>query len=127
MIEETLKKTLDDAVLSDGIKTYHQRLTESQEKNRPSEYLIYTVESMTSQIYGDDAYQGGNEYVQLFYFHRFGLQGKAVREKAMKIIKVMREAGFTCSSGYYDLGDIDQIGYDVTCFDFYLFGLEDEA
>lgn len=126
MIEETVKKILDEAVLSEGVKTYHQRLTESQGKNRPSEYLVYTVEPMTSQIYGDDVYQGGNKYIQLFYFHRFGLSGKAVREKARKILKGMRSAGFTCPSGYYDLGDIDFIGYDVTGFDFYLFELENE-
>lgn len=126
MIEETLKKTLDDAVIGDGIKTYHQRLTESQERNRPSEYLIYTVESMASQIYCDDVYKGGNNHVQVFYFHRLGLAGKSVREKARKIVKAMRAAGFTCPSGYYDLGDIDLIGYDVTGFDFYYFGLEEE-
>lgn len=113
-----LKKALDDE-LCPKVKTYESELPDLA-KN-PKEFIVYSVNAMKSQTYWDDYIATGNDSIILRYYHAKGLGLKAVRRREREILKIMVASGFTSSTGSFELGDIDDIGYKVTGFEFLLF------
>jgi hypothetical protein len=116
-LDEKIKSTLDAKVYPD-VATFHGHLPDlSGKTGNPAEFIVYTIGSNDTQTYQDDILTGGNDHVVVRYYHNITKLSK-VRSREADILSAMLAAGFTTYTGAFDLGDIDQIGYDVTGFEF---------
>lgn len=113
-----LKKALDASIYPD-VKTYHAELPNV--KNMPKEFCVYSVSSMSSQEYCDDRLEGGNDKIILRYYHAKGMKLPSVRNRESQILNALLDADFQCPTGAFELGDIDDIGYEVTGYELNLF------
>lgn len=113
-----LKKALDEAIYPD-VKTYQGQLPDL--KKSPREFCVYSVRSMNSQVYEDNRLVAGQDSIILRYYHAKGMRLAKVREREHVIMEALLNAEFTCPSGAFELGDIDDIGYNTTGFELNLF------
>ena len=112
-----LKKALDGAIYP-SVKTYHGKLPNVGVM--PKEFCIYTIGSMNGQDYADDALLGGSDRIVLRYYHAEGMKLSVVRQRERDILNALLAADFQCPTGSFELGDVDDIGYNVTGFEILL-------
>jgi len=120
MIKTLVQTTLDTALYtSKGILSYDQKKSGAD----ADQYIVYSQSGDSEEFHADDAVmvKAGNCTVR-YYYRREKLEtyaGRlAIKEVEDLIESSMRAAGFTLPTGKFDGGDVDDIGYMVTIFEF---------
>ena len=118
MIKSLTQTTIDTALTGKNIKVYEQRKTGEDAK----EYIVYTKGSTTSDNFADDTVLIQTDSVTVKYYYsdsfldtRTGRTQIHTNEELIKTALI--NAGFIMPGGYFDAGDVDDIGYMVTIFE----------
>lgn len=119
-IREYVQKTLDDEFASDNFRSFWLRRIDTNDN--ASEYIVYTFGGETPDAYADNCVFicTASVTVRYFYIEELVLTSKGrehIRETEKRIAKTLRHAGFSLSNGWFDAGDIDDIGYGTTIFE----------
>ena len=119
-VREYVQATLDDALSCDGIQSFWLRHIETQEPAR--EYIVYTLGGVTPDAYADNRafIRTASVTFRYYYSEEFTLTPKGrehIRKTEKRIAKALRRAGFSLPDGWFDAGDIDDIGYGTTVFE----------
>lgn len=111
-----LIQTILDSILSEeGIRCYWGRRAEDDQSN-PTEYVIYEIRSDSADVSADGDVMTRMASIGLQYYVKFKVaRTYAGRQKALArmddIMKAMRAEGFGCSTGWFELGDVDDAGF----------------
>lgn len=119
MIKTLVQTTLDASLYPLGVYSHEQR------KSGPDadEYIVYSLAGDGEEAHADDDALVKAADVTVRYYYRADMletsTGKArVRQIEDAIESAMYGEGFDLPFGRFDGGDIDDIGYLVTIFDF---------
>lgn len=119
MIKALTQSTLDASLYLLGVYSHEQR------KSGPDadEYIVYSLAGDREEDHADDAVLTKSAEVTVRYYYRADMletsTGRArVRQIESAIENSMKAAGFSLPFGHFDGGDVDDIGYFVTIFDF---------
>mgnify|MGYP000976645529 CR=1 FL=1 len=121
MIRELLQNTLDTAVVSDGVYSYWQRKTETAGQDN-DEYIVYLLNEDLNEVFADDEALIKNKSITVKYYYRDSYldtpEGRLhVDQRAEVILQSLLGAGFTCPNGYFDAGNVDDIGFSTIVFE----------
>lgn len=113
--------TLDQALGADDVRVYWLRKAETAGED-PNEYAVYTLDGDPAGVYADDLPLTRGANVAIRYYYRDTMLDTAagrrtVTERERQIYDALTAAGFTLSNGYFDAGDIDDVGFCTTVFD----------
>lgn len=113
-----VQTTLDTLLADDGVRVYWGRRAEIAADSNQAEYIIYTLESDTAMISADGGLYFRNVSVALQYYTAMRItRTYAGRQNALDrmtdIMEALRSAGFGCSSGWNEIGDVDDVGYST--------------
>ena len=113
-----IQSTLDTALAGKNIKVYEQRKTGEDAK----EYIVYTKGTTTSDNFADDSVLVQTDSVTVKYYYSDSFMdtrtGRTQIHTIEELIKTaLINAGFSLPGGYFDAGDVDEIGYMVTIFE----------
>ena len=123
-VRALIQTALDDAFNApaspDPLRVFWLRRAEVEGED-PDEYIVYTVDSDPYEDYADDEPFTRAARLTVRYYYRDSLidtaSGRAkVKRHEAAIEAALRAAGFTLPSGYFDGGDIDDIGFGTTIF-----------
>lgn len=119
MIKDLVQTTLDTALYSKGIYSHDQ----SKSGPDADQYVVYSQSGDSEEFHADDSLmmKAGSITVR-YYYRREKLDTyssrEAVREIEDLIESSLKAAGLTLPFGRFDAGDVDDIGYMVTVFEF---------
>ena len=118
MIKDLVQTTLDDVLISKSIYVYEQR----KSGDDADEYVVYSIGGDNRETFSDDAPLTKSANVTIMYYYRDekldNYSGRqAVRTNESLIESALEGAGFEIPNGYFDAGDVDDIGYRVTVFE----------
>jgi hypothetical protein len=119
-IRGKLQSILDSALYSEGIFSYWNRKSESEEED-PNEYIVYTSDGDSGEDFADDIVLTKNASFTVRYYYRDTmLDSKTGREKIKlhesMILNALENEGFSVPNGTFDTGDIDGIGFGTIIF-----------
>lgn len=116
-ILDLVQTTLDTLLVGETEKVYSFWGRRAEIANdQATEYVIYGIEDDSADVCadGDVMYRSMNVWLQ--YYVKFsvartysGRQTAADRMDAMR--EAMRAAGFGCSGGWAEIGDVDEVGF----------------
>lgn len=117
----SLVQTALDAVLYPDVRVYWLRKSDGED---PDEYVVYTLDGDPVGAYADDVPLTRDANVSIRYYYRDSMvttkTGRAaIGTREEQIAAALVSAGFTLPNGYFDAGDIDDIGYGTTIFEAY--------
>lgn len=116
-----LQTVLDNALYPAGVRSYWRRKAETTGEN-PDEYIVYTLDGDPVEVYADDAPLVQSANVAVRYYYRDTMLGThagrtVVKNREEEIATALKQGGFTLPFGFFDAGDIDDIGFGVTLFE----------
>lgn len=119
-IRAMVQETLDTALYPD-VRVYWLRKSDGED---PDEYVVYTLDGDPVGEYADDAPLTRDANVSIRYYYRDFMvttnSGRAaIITREEQIAAALMSAGFTLPNGYFDVGDIDDIGFGATVFEAY--------
>ena len=120
MIKTLVQTTLDTALYtSKGILSYDQKKSGAD----ADQYIVYSQSGDSEEFHADDTVLvKAGRYTVRYYYRKEKLDTYAGRQDKKTVEDLiensMRAAGFTLPAGRFDGGDIDDIGYMVTIFEF---------
>lgn len=119
MIKTLVQTTLDGSLYPLGVYSHEQKKTGPD----ADEYIVYSLAGDGEEDHADDAALTKSAEITIRYYYRADMletsTGRArVREIESAIEGSMKAAGFSLPFGHFDGGDVDDIGYLVTIFDF---------
>lgn len=116
-ILDLVQTTLDTLLITEteSIYSFWGRRADVANDNA-SEYVIYIIESDTADVSADGDVYYRSMSVALQYYVKFSAaRTYAGRQNAMDrmdaIREAMRSAGFGCSGGWSEIGDVDEVGF----------------
>jgi len=114
---------LDNALASDGVYSYWLRKTETTGED-PDEYVVYTLDSDPADAYADNEPLVRNANVAVRYYHRDSMLDthtgrETIKAREIIIATALEQGGFSLPNGWFDAGDIDDIGFAATVFEGY--------
>ncbi len=120
-IRALVQTALDTALYSDGVYVYWLRKSDETD---PDEYVVYTLDGDPVGAYADGDPLTRNANASIRYYYRDSMlnssAGKAaIKARETQIAAALTGAGFTLPNGYFDSGDIDDIGFGTTIFEAY--------
>lgn len=80
------------------------------------EYIVYSIGSFSDRSFADDLPLINTKDITLTYFYQ--IKDKDAEARAKEIIEVMRNNGFETTTGAFDLGDIDETGFNAIGMEF---------
>lgn len=116
-----LVQTALDAALYPDVRVYWLRKSDGED---PDEYVVYTLDGDPVGAYADDVPLTRDANASIRYYYRDSMTttntGRAaIRAREEQIAAALLAGGFTLPNGYFDVGDIDDIGYGTTIFEAY--------
>ena len=119
MIKALVQSTLDASLYPLGVYSHEQKKTGPD----ADEYVVYSLAGDNEEDHADDDVLVKSGDITVRYYYRADIletsTGRArVRQIETAIENSMKAAGFSLPFGYFDGGDVDDIGYLVTIFDF---------
>lgn len=119
-VREYVQQTLDEAFAYDGIQSFWLRRIETDEP--ADEYIVYTLGGVTPDAYADNRafIRTAEVTFRYYYSEELTLTSKGrerIRKTEKRIAKALRRAGFVLPDGWFDAGDIDDIGFGTTVFE----------
>ncbi|WP_409229194.1 hypothetical protein [Gudongella sp. SC589] len=119
MIKALTQTTLDTSLYPLGIHSHEQR------KSGPDtdEYIVYSLAGDGEEDHADDeALTKSAEITVRYYYRADMIETSAGRARVRQIEDIIESSmyaeGFSLPFGHFDGGDVDDIGYLVTVFDF---------
>lgn len=114
-----LQSTLDGALAACGVYSYWIRKSDSG--GDPDEYVVYTLDDNTYPFCADDAVLARVASLSIRYYYRDSLlrssSGRTkIKNREEQISSALVSAGYNLPNGYFDAGDIDDIGFGTTAF-----------
>lgn len=119
-IRVLMQETLDAALYPD-VRVYWLRKSDGED---PDEYVVYTLDGDPVGAYADDVPLTRDANISVRYYYRDSMAtanaGRmAIGTRENQIAAALVSAGFTLPNGYFDVGDIDDIGFGATIFEAY--------
>lgn len=118
-------KNLIQTTLDTALYTSKGILSHDQQKTGPDadQYIVYSQSGDSEEFHADDAVMlKAGSFTVRHYYRKEKLntyQGRqSIKEVENLIESSMKTAGFRLPFGRFDGGDIDDIGYMVTIFEF---------
>ena len=119
MIKNLVQTTLDNALFDEGIYSYEQN------KSGPDadEYIVYSSSGDNQENFADDEELVKSADITLRYYYRAERLDNYTKKQEVRTIEnlienSMKSAGFNLPFGKFDAGDVDDISYMVTVFEF---------
>ena len=114
-IFDLVQSTLDTILSNDGIRVYWGRRAEDGQAN-PTEYVIYDLDGDPAEVSADGDVLFRMTGVSLQYYIKYSVArtytGRQQSfERMEQMMEAMRGAGFGCSGGWSEIGDVDEIGF----------------
>ena len=115
---DLVQTTLDTLLVteSSAVHSFWGRRTEIDANSQATEYVIYSWQDDTAEVSADGKLFYRVATIALQYYVKFsiartynGRQTAADRMDA--IMEAMRTAGFECSGGWSEVGDVDDVGF----------------
>ena len=114
LVQETLDALLIDSS-GNGVHSFWGRRTEITPNDPAKEYIIYSFVDDQAEVSADGALYYRTTSVALQYYCKFSRRTYAGRQAAAdrmdSIMEAMRDAGFGCSNGWSEIGDVDDVGF----------------
>ena len=111
---DLVQTTLDTLLSTDGVRSFWGRRAEID--GQATEYIIYSWDADTAEICadGDTLYRATNVFLQ--YYVKYGIARtyagrQSVMARMESIMNAMRTAGFGCPGGWFEIGDVDNVGF----------------
>ena len=111
-----VQTTLDTLLSADHVYSFWGRRAEIASKNPATEYIIYSIDGDNAEVCAD----GGTIFrmmtISLQYYVKYSIARtstgrKAATDRMDTIREAMRSAGFGCSDGWSEIGDVDEVGF----------------
>lgn len=115
-VRSVVQAALDAALAKDKVYSHWQRKGTIKGEN-PKEYVVYTVDSDRPSFKADSADTVKAANVAVRYYHAFGLTEAKIAKREKQIEQALKSAGLVVTSGPFDLGDIDDVGFNTTAFE----------
>lgn len=120
LIQTALDAEFNTPQSADKIRVFWLRRNETTGED-PDEYIVYTVDTDPYEDYADNEPFTRAARLTVRYYYRDILldtaAGRAqIKGREASIESALRAAGFALPSGYFDGGDIDDIGFGTTIF-----------
>ena len=119
-IRARLQATIDDALAPDGVYSYWQRKAETAGEDA-DEYVVHTLDDNASEAFADDVPLVRSTSFAVRYYYRDSLLNTSagrtrIKDREKQIASALISAGYTLPNGYFDAGDIDNVGFGTTIF-----------
>lgn len=116
-----LVQTALDTALYPDVRVYWLRKSDGED---PDEYVVYTLDGDPVGAYADGEPLTRDANIAVRYYYRDSMTttktGRVtITERESQIAAALLAGGFTLPNGYFDVGDIDDIGYGTTIFEAY--------
>lgn len=108
-------QTALDTALNGAVYVFWQRRAEIADDPNPSEYIVYTLGGDYNRAFADNEPLVQEADVTVRYYYKYEMldttAGRAlVKERENAILSALKGAGFSCPSGAFDSGDVDEVG-----------------
>lgn len=118
-IRALVQETLDTALYPD-VRAYWMRKSDGED---PDEYVVYTL-SGDPAVYADGEPLTRDANITVRYYYRDSMLDSSAGRAAIKareeqIAGALQAVGFLLPGGWFDSGDIDDIGFGTTIFEAY--------
>ena len=115
-ILDLVQSTLDTLLAEDGVCSFWGRRAEIDSNPQATEYIIYMIQSDNADVCADGDVMFRSMTVSVQYYIKYGIaRTYAGRHKANdrmdSIREALRSAGFGCSGGWSEIGDVDEVGF----------------
>ena len=117
-ILDLVQTTLDTLLITETSKVYSfwGRRSEIDDDSQAQEYIIYSIDGDPADVSADGDVMYRMMSVSLQYYVKYAVARtyagrKSTCERMDAIREAMRSAGFTCSGGWAEIGDVDEIGF----------------
>lgn len=114
-IQSLVQSALDNA-LAGAVYVFWQKKVEIEDNPNPDEYVIYTRGTDEEIEKADNGQVITKEAdVTIRYYYKCELietaEGRArAKSRESQILSALRSAGFMCTHGFFDAGDVDAVG-----------------
>jgi len=117
-IIQLTQTTLDTALATIPLRSFWLRRQEIDGDPDPDEYIVFSVDEHEPDASADGEILIYRSYVTVRYFCRDSWIGDSnkyavIRNRMAAIRTVLIGAGFDCSSGWQDVGDVDGISFQT--------------
>ena len=111
-----VQTTLDTLFTQDGIRCFWGKRAEIDADPAATEYIIYTYTNDNAEVSADGKLYYRTASIALQYYIKYAVartyEGRQTAADRMDdILEAMRTAGFGCSGGWSEIGDIDDVGF----------------
>ena len=115
-ILDLVQVTLDTLLAEDGVRSFWGRRAEIDTDTKTYEYVIYELNNDNADVSADGKLYYRMTSVSLQYYVKYSkartYQGRHdAMDRMDSIREAMREAGFGCQSGWFEIGDVDDVGF----------------
>lgn len=119
-IRAHLQTALDGALAPDGVYSYWMRKTETAGEDA-DEYIVYTLDENANEAFADDMPLVKSTSFTVRYYYRDSMLNTSsgrnkIKNREDQIAGALIAAGYTLPNGFFDTGDIDDIGCGTTVF-----------
>lgn len=113
---DLVQSTLDRLLAGEGVYSFWGRRADTESNPQATEYVIYSIEGDDAEVSADGMLYYRMMTVSLQYYIKHAVartyQGRRLANDRMDAMReVMRGAGFGCSGGWAEIGDVDDIGF----------------
>ena len=113
-----VQETLDDLLDADGVRVYCGRRAEIAADPKQDEYVIYMLESDNAEVSADGdvlirMVRIGVQYYSQQRITRTYAGRQAALDRMESIMRALRAAGFGTSTGWEEIGDVDDVGFST--------------
>lgn len=110
-----VQTTLDTILSASGIRSYWGRRADDSNANQ-TEYIIYDLNGDPVEVSADGDVMLRKMGISLQYYVKFSVartyNGRQnAFDRMDEIREAMRDAGFGCPDGWFEIGDVDEIGF----------------
>ena len=115
-ILDLVQVTLDNLLTNDGVRSFWGRRAEIDTDTKTYEYVIYELNNDVANVSADGQLYYRMASVSLQYYVKYSkartYQGRHdAMDRMDSIREAMRSAGFGCQSGWFEIGDVDDVGF----------------
>lgn len=113
---DLVQSTLDRLLAGEGVYSFWGRRADTESNSQATEYVIYSIEGDDAEVSADGMLYYRMMTVSLQYYIKYAVartyQGRRLANDRMDAMReAMRGAGFGCSGGWAEIGDVDDIGF----------------
>lgn len=120
MIKNLVQTTLDNALYTSKSILSHEQVKSGPDADQ---YIVYSLSGDGEEFHADDVELIKAASITVRYYYRKEKLGSYTSKQAIRAVEdliesSMKAAGFSLPFGRFDGGDVDDIGYMVTIFEF---------